>query len=155
MNRPGAALLATLLVAANLAISAQTTTKSSTMMHAKGTFDIKMTAVKDSPFGRQVVEKQYQGDLSGTATGEMLAAMGTVQGSATYVAIEKVSGTLGGKKGEFALHHVGTMSRGKQSLVIEVVPDSGTGELTGLTGTMTIDIKDGKHFYGFDYTIAK
>ena len=109
MNRPGAALLAMLLATASLALSAQTPTRPSTMTHAQGTFDVKITPVKDSPFGRQVVEKQYQGDLAGTATGEMLAAMGTVQGSATYVAIEKVSGTLGGKKGEFALQHMGTM----------------------------------------------
>ena len=125
------------------------------MTHASGRFDVKLIPEKDSPVGRHVIDKQYHGDLQAIGKGEMLSAMGTVAGSGTYVAIEKVSGTLGGKKGDFALHHVGTMTRGKQSLTISVIPDSGTGELTGLTGTMIIDIKDGKHFYGFDYAIIK
>ena len=125
------------------------------MVHASGAFDVTLTPQPDSPTGRQVLDKKYHGDLDATGKGEMLAAMGTVPGSGTYVAIEHVAGTLHGKKGGFALQHLGTMVRGAQSLAINVVPDSGTGELTGLSGTMTIDIKDGKHFYGFDYVVAK
>jgi hypothetical protein len=83
----------------------------------------------------------------------MLAGMGEVKESGAYVAIERVRGTLGGRTGTFAVHHRGVMTRGAQQLVITVVPDSGTGDLAGIAGTMTIDIKDGKHFYTFDYTL--
>jgi hypothetical protein len=99
------------------------------------------------------IDKQFHGDLEATSKGQMLAAGTEVQGSAGYVAIERVSGTLGGRSGTFALQHSGTMTRGEPQLIITVVPDSGTGQLVGLAGTMTITIADGKHQYGFDYTL--
>lgn len=104
--------------------------------------------------GRMVIFKTYEGDLAATARGEMLTAGTAVQGSAGYVAVERVTGTLKGKKGSFALQHSGVMDRGAAQLVITVVPDSGTGELTGLKGKMGIRIEaDGKHFYDFEYTL--
>jgi hypothetical protein len=100
------------------------------------------------------LEKELHGDLEGTSKGQMLAAMSDVKGSGAYVAIERVNGTLDGRKGTFALQHRGIMNRGAPQLLVSVVPDSGTGELVGLEGTMTIEIVDGKHFYEFEYTIA-
>ena len=126
--------------------------------HASGTFDVKITPQKDEgigdqTIGRMSIDKQYHGDLEGTGLGQMLAGMGEVKESGAYVAIERVRGTLHGRIGTFAVHHRGIMTRGAQELVITVVPDSGTEDLTGITGTMTIEIKDGKHFYAFDYTL--
>jgi len=126
------------------------------MTTARGTFDVKLNPQPtDAPIGRMSIDKVFAGDLEGTSKGEMLAAMSAVAGSAGYVALEKVTATLGGKKGEFFLQHNGLMDRGAPSLTVVVVPDSGTGELAGLKGTMTIDVKDKKHFYTFDYSIAK
>ena len=128
--------------------------------HASGTFDVKMTpqAADDKgaapAVGRFSLDKQFHGDLAGTSKGEMLAISGAVVGSAGYVAMEQVTGTLNGRTGTFALQHTGTMTRGAGQLSINVVPDSGTGELTGLSGTMDIKITEGKHFYEFDYTLA-
>jgi hypothetical protein len=122
----------------------------------KGPFDVKMTpqGAATDPVGRFTLDKAYHGDLEATALGEMLAFGTAVKGSAGYVAIEKVTGTLAGRSGTFALQHWGVMDKGTPELRIMVVPDSGTGDLTGLTGTMTIDIQpDGKHFYGFTYTL--
>jgi hypothetical protein len=134
--------------------------KGSTMAtHASGTFDVKIIPQKDegigdSTIGRMSIDKQYHGDLEGSGLGQMLAGMAAeVKDSGAYVAIERVRGTLQGRKGSFAVHHRGLMTRGAQDLVITVIPDSGTEELTGISGTMTIDIRDGKHFYGFDYTL--
>jgi hypothetical protein len=126
--------------------------------HASGTFDVKIKpqadqGVGDPTVGRMSIDKQFHGDLEGTSLGQMLAAMTDVKDSAGYVAIERVKGVLKGRSGTFALQHTGVMNRGVPGLIITVVPDSGTGQLTGLTGTMTIDIVDGKHFYGFDYTL--
>jgi len=120
---------------------------------AKGTFDVKVVpqTEADPSVGRMTIDKEWQGDLLGTSKGQMLAIMTDVKGSAGYVAMEKVTGTLHGRKGTFSLQHSGTMTRGAPQLVISVVPDSGTGALAGLTGTLTIDIRDGKHFYSFDY----
>jgi hypothetical protein len=101
------------------------------------------------------IAKQFQGDLEATSKGQMLTAMTEVTGSAGYVAIERVSGKLHGHSGTFALQHSGSMTRGAPHLTITVVPDSGTGELVGLAGKMTINIVDGKHFYDFEYTLAK
>ena len=129
--------------------------------HANGTFDVvvKPAAPDDkadgSTLGRMSLEKQFHGDLEGTSKGEMLAASTEVKGSAGYVAIERVSGTLQGRKGTFILQHTGTMNRGALQLSITVVPDSGTGELAGLAGQMMIKVTDGKHFYEFDYTLAR
>jgi hypothetical protein len=128
---------------------------------AKGRFEVKMapvdTAQKDEKgIARYSLDKTYHGDLEATGRGEMLASMGDVKGSGTYVAMEIVNGALLGKKGTFALGHIGTMTRGAQNLSINVVPDSGTGELEGLTGKLNITIAaDGKHSYEFEYTIEK
>ncbi len=100
------------------------------------------------------MDKQFHGDLEATSKGQMLATTTDVKGSAGYVALERVSGTLQGRSGTFALQHNGTMTRGEPQLTITVVPDSGTGQLVGLAGTMTIAIAaDGKHSYGFEYTL--
>ena len=124
-------------------------------IRANGTFDVKMTpqATADKDLGRISLDKQFRGDLEGTSTGEMLTAMTAVKESAGYVAIERVTGKLNGRSGTFILQHTGTMDRGKPSLSVTVVPDSGTGELAGLTGTMTIDLGGGKHAYMFEYKI--
>jgi hypothetical protein len=98
-----------------------------------------------------LLDKHFHGDLEADSKGQMLAHMTTVKGSAGYVAMEKVVGSLQGRKGSFVLQHSGIMNRGDATLVLQVVPDSGTEELEGLTGSMTITITDGKHFYGFDY----
>jgi hypothetical protein len=127
---------------------------------ATGTFDVKLTPQgaddksEAAPVGRMTIDKQFHGDLEGTSKGEMLTAMTAVKGSAGYVAIERVTGTLRGRQGTFALQHTGIMNRGAPSLTITVVPDSGTDQLAGLTGKMAIVIADGKHSYEFDYTLA-
>lgn len=100
------------------------------------------------------IDKQFHGDLEATSKGEMLTAGTSVKGSAGYVAIERVSGTLGSRGGTFVLQHTGTMTRGAPQLTITVVPDSGTGQLVGLVGKMGIKIENGKHFYDFEYTLA-
>ena len=128
--------------------------------HAKGTFDVKLTpqatdtAPEGSPLGRLTIDKQFHGDLEGMSKGEMLTAGTTIKNSAGYVAVERVVGTLHGKKGTFTLQHNATMTRGVGALNIIVVPDSGSGELSGISGTMTIEIADGKHYYGFEYSIS-
>jgi hypothetical protein len=129
--------------------------------HASGTFEVKMTpqTQRDQSSGPMVgkfsLDKQFQGDLEGTSKGEMLAVGTAVNGSAGYVAMEQITGTLNGRHGAFALQHAGTMTRGAPQLSVTVVPDSGTGELVGLSGKMTINIIDGKHLYEFDYEIGE
>jgi hypothetical protein len=121
-----------------------------------GPFDVKLTPFTDEVDtipSRFTLDKQFHGDLDATSKGQMLAAGTETQGSAGYVAIEKVSGTLAGKSGSFILQHNGVMNRGQGSLTIEVVPDSGAGDLAGLSGSMQIRIEDGKHFYDLDYTL--
>ena len=126
---------------------------------AAGTFEVKLDKQPladkdaDATLGRLSIDKQFLGDLQATSRGEMLSAMTAVKGSAGYVAIERVSGALGGRTGSFVLQHTGTMTRGTPSLSVTVVPDSGTGDLTGLTGSMTIDVSGGKHSYQFEYTL--
>lgn len=135
------------------------TTGALKMSHAAGAFDVKVTPVaaaagEEPSVGRMTIDKQYHGDLEATGKGQMLTGMSAVEGSGVYVAVERVSGTLGGRKGTFMLHHVGTMERGAPNLSIRVVPDSGTDELVGLKGTMTIEVKEGgKHFYAFEYSL--
>ena len=131
-------------------------------MKATGTFDVKITpqasdlAPEGPNLGRMSVEKQYYGDLNGVAKAEMLTAAGlAVKESASYSAMERVSGTLHGKKGNFALQHTGIMDRGKPNLTITVVPDSATGDLAGLTGRMDIIIEGKQHSYVFEYEIRK
>lgn len=129
--------------------------------HAAGPFDVKITPQTladksaDATLGRMSIDKQYHGDLEATARGEMLTASTTVKGSGVYVAVERVTGTLQGRKGSFALHHTGIMTRNTPELKISVVPDSGTDQLVGITGTMSIKIDNGKHSYEFDYTLPE
>lgn len=125
---------------------------------ASGTFDVKMAPKDmgaDAPVGGMTLDKAFHGDLAGTGKGEMLmASSGSVQDSAGYVAIEKVTGTLHGRSGSFYLQHSGTMTRGAGELTITVIPDTGTGQLLGLTGRMNIIIAPGgQHSYEFDYTL--
>lgn len=128
---------------------------------AKGPFDVKLQALEPynrdegAALGRRSIDKRFHGDLDATSRGEMLSAGGAVQGSAGYVAIERVTGTLHGRRGSFALQHFATMTRGAPHLDIVVVPDSGSGELASLSGTMKIVIAEGgKHSYEFDYELA-
>jgi hypothetical protein len=127
--------------------------------HASGSFE---PGVKPLPadfatapsLGRMTINKQLHGGIEGTSIGQMLTAMSETKGSAGYVAVEMVTGKVDGRTGSFSLIHTGIMDRGKPTLTVTVVPDSGTGELVGLTGTFTITIAaDGKHAYGFDYTL--
>ena len=104
--------------------------------------------------GRMSIDKSFHGELDAKSKGEMLSAMTAVRGSAGYVAIEQVEGTLSGKHGSFVLQHFGVMNKGKDRLILEVVPDSGSGELSGLVGTMMIKIENGQHFYEFEYELA-
>jgi Protein of unknown function (DUF3224) len=128
--------------------------------HASGTFEITMNPQPpyDTTGGvilsRVSISKVFQGDLVGTSSGEMLSAMSPVTTSAGYVAVERVTGTLQGRSGDFVLQHSGTMNRGKPELKVSVVPDTATGDLVGLAGTMVIEIVEGKHLYKFDFTLA-
>jgi hypothetical protein len=124
---------------------------------ATGTFQVKLTPqpdehLADAMIGRLTIDKQFDGDIVGTSKGQMLSGSGSVKGSAAYVAIEKVAGSVAGREGTFMLQHTGIMNRGEPSLTITVVPDSGTNDLTGLSGTLAIIIADGKHSYEFDYS---
>jgi hypothetical protein len=124
-----------------------------------GTFEVKLSPQDqgaDMPVGRMTIDKQFQGDLAGTSKGQMLmASSGTVKDSAGYVAIEKVTGTLNGRRGSFYLQHNGVMTRGVGELRITVIPDSGADQLVGLSGKMNIIIVEGKHSYEFEYTLAE
>lgn len=135
--------------------------KATMTQHAAGSFDVKLTPrAPDDPNAeaavpaRMSIDKQFHGDLEAGSLGQMLSAGTGVRGSAGYVAMERVSGKLHGRSGTFILQHTGTMNCGTPQLSITVVPDSGTAELTGLTGRMTIEIVEGKHLYEFEYTIT-
>ena len=128
--------------------------------HASGPFDVKLAPQKpDNPqaeeakLGRMSLDKEFHGDLEASGKGEMISLMTETQGSAVYVAIERVTGKLHGRTGSFALHHTGIMTRGEPQLTVRVVPDSGSGELTGITGSMNIKIEGKKHYYEFDYSL--
>ena len=125
--------------------------------HATGTFEVKLTPQADGEAGaglaRMTLDKQFHGDLEATSQGQMLSAGTAVQGSAGYVALERVSGALQGRSGTFVLQHHGLMDRGTPHLTITVVPDSGTDQLEGLIGTMSIEIAGGQHSYDFEYTL--
>ena len=129
------------------------------IVHASGTFDVNIAPLalsESAPTdtrGRMSINKQFHGDLEATSIGEMLTAATATSGSAAYAAIEIVSGKLNGRSGSFALQHTGIMNRGVPNLVITVVPDSGTGELLGLSGTLTITVADGKHSWDFAYVL--
>ena len=127
--------------------------------HATGPFDVKIAPLdpafktEDNSLGRMSIDKQYHGDLDATRKGEMLTGGTAIKGSGVYVAVERVAGTLHGRSGTFLLQHSGVMTRGTPHLSITVVADSGTGQLTGLTGTMNVIITDGKHSYDFSYSL--
>lgn len=131
------------------------------MRRATGSFEVSLQPLPntevtaDNLFGRMLLNKKFSGDLEATARGQMLTAMTSVKGSAGYVAIDHVTGELDGRKGSFVLQHSGSMNRGVPTLSIMVVPDTGTGELAGLSGTLSINIIDGKHFYDFIYSIPE
>ncbi len=127
-------------------------------MKVSGTFDVVLNPLTPYAQGeggislaRMSIDKVFHGGLEATSKGEMLSAMTAVQGSAGYVAIEQVKGSLAGKQGSFVLQHFGTAAQGNNRLTLEVVPDSGTDELVSLAGKMTIKIEDGQHFYEFEY----
>jgi hypothetical protein len=127
--------------------------------HASGTFEVKLDPqspedkAEGSSLGRMSIDKQFHGDLEATARGQMLTAVTDVKSSAGYVAIERITGTLHGRSGSFVLQHSGIMTSNSQQQTVTVVPDSGTGELVGLTGKMTGKITDGKHSYDLEYTL--
>jgi Protein of unknown function (DUF3224) len=144
-----------------LAWSSAIAEREAPIVRTSGTFDVKLApqAQDEGPsggsLGRMTIDKQFKGDLEGTSKGEMLTGMTGVKESAGYVAIERVTGTLGGRRGTFMLQHHGLMTRGAQNLTIIVVPDSGTEDLVGLDGKMTIRIDGGKHFYDFEYSLSR
>jgi len=126
--------------------------------HAVGTFEVQLkmlgTHTSDDPtLARMSIDKRFHGDLEGTSRGEMLSAATPVKDSAGYVAMERVTGTVAGRSGSFVLQHSATMTRGVPSLSVTVVPDSGTGELAGLTGALKIIIDSDSHAYEFDYNL--
>ena len=128
--------------------------------HISGLFDVKMSPQaaaenEGASISRMLLDKHFHGDLEAISKGQMLAHMTSVKGSAGYVAIEKVTGTLHGRKGSFVLQHSGTMNRGEATLVLTVIPDSGTQDLEGLSGAMTITVTEGKHYYGFEYSFQE
>jgi hypothetical protein len=129
------------------------------MSRATGTFEVKLAPQPKDDYAdgatlsRLTIDKVFAGDLVGASKGQMLAARTPVEGSAGYVAIELVTGAIAGRRGTFVFQHSGTMSRGTPALTLTVVPDSGTGELTGLAGSMQIIIANGRHSYELDYTL--
>lgn len=154
----GLAALTISLAAADAAAS-PTTSKEAIHMHATGTFDVKITpqaatpGIESAQLGRMIIDKQFHGDLEAASLGEMLSVRTETPGSAGYVALERVTGALQGRKGSFVLQHSGTMKRGAPTLVLTVVPDSGSGELAGLSGSMAIVIDHGQHSYTLDYQL--
>lgn len=142
-------------------VSSKVKKETKRMTHASGEFEVKMTPQPPddksggAAVGRYSVDKKFHGDLEGTSKADMLAVRTAVEGSAGYVAMEQVTGTLNGRSGSFALQHSGTMTRGTPQLSVTVVPDSGTGQLKGLEGKMTIKIDGSKHSYDFEYTLAE
>jgi hypothetical protein len=166
--RPGVAAvclsLASLALAqtqAHAPVSNPAKKEAATTTHATGTFEVKITPqspddkAEDTPIGRMSIVKQFHGDLEAVSKGQMMAAMTAVKGSAGYVAMERVSGTLNGRTGTFLLQHTGTAARGELQLTVMVVPDSGTDQLAGLSGKMAIVAADGKHSYDFEYRLAE
>jgi uncharacterized protein DUF3224 len=133
-------------------------TKTTMTQHATGTFEVKLTPqddkTSDASMGRMTFEKQWQGEMQGTSTGQMLTGGDVKTGSAGYVAMEKFTGSVKGRKGTLIFQHSATMTSGKGDLTITVVPSSGTEDLKGISGRLTINIENGKHFYDFEYSIA-
>lgn len=125
--------------------------------HAQGEFEVKLTPLNGppDPIGAMSIAKTFRGGLEATSTGQMLAVRTPVEGSAGYVAMERVTGSLDGRQGSFALQHTGTMARNASSLSVTVVPDSGTEALAGLSGSMEIVVTGGRHTYDFRYTLPR
>ncbi|MGD9092142.1 MAG: DUF3224 domain-containing protein [Anaerolineales bacterium] len=130
-------------------------------MQASGEFEVTLEPLDSYALGseginlsRMSIRKTFRGDLEGKSHGEMLSVTTSIQGSAGYVAIEQVEGILLGKSGTFVLQHFGIMSHGENQLILEVVPDSGTGQLVSLSGKMTFIIEDSQHMYEFDYSLG-
>ncbi len=129
-------------------------------MRASGSFEVKLVpqapaqGIEAANLGRMTIDKQFHGELDAHSLGEMIAAGTEVSGSAGYVAMERVTGSLHGRSGSFVLQHSATMTRGEPQLSVTVVPDSGTGELVGLAGSMQIQVEDGRHAYTFEYRLA-
>jgi hypothetical protein len=151
--------LAGLAVCARVNVRASEPTQKEATMTARGTFDVKVTQQPQDdgaggPFSRLFLDKQFHGDLKAASKGQMLAAGTAVEGSGGYVALELVTGILNGKRGSFILQHKGTMRKGVYVMHVTVVPDSGTDELVGIDGAMTIIIQGGKHSYEFEYTLG-
>jgi len=134
-------------------------TEMSMSMHARGTFEVQIAPLPADAYGdattlgRMTIDKQFSGDLVGTGKGQMLTGMGTVKGSAAYSAIERVTGTMAGRHGSFVLQHTGIMAKGEQSLVITIVPDSGTEGFAGISGTLAIIIEGKTHSYDLEYSL--
>jgi hypothetical protein len=130
-------------------------------MHARGTFEVNIIPqppeekAEGLTLGRMLFDKHFHGDLEAESKGQMLTGMTEVKGSGAYVAMERVSGVLHGRRGSFLLYHVGTMNRGAPELSVTVVPDSGTGDLSGISGTLEIIVAAGKHSYDFAYTFPE
>jgi hypothetical protein len=125
---------------------------------AKGPFDVTVTPQEvppDAPVARMLLYKEFHGELEAVARGEMLAASEALTGAAAYVAIDRVTGTLHDRSGSFLIAHRGTMNADGQKLEIIIVPGSGTGQLTGITGTLGIRIEEKKHFYDVEYELPR
>lgn len=157
-RRAGAVILVGLIAAVSVPAQSRSPKETLVSNHASGPFDVKVIPQDDKSddplLARMTLDKQYHGDLDGTGKGQMLTASTDVKGSGAYVAIEKVTGTLNGRAGTFVLQHSGTMTNNAPQLTITVVPDSGTGELKGISGKMTIIVAaGGKHSYDFGYTL--
>ena len=140
-------------------IETETVEENPIPMRAKGTFEVQLgplatyNQAADAKIGRLSIDKTFVGDIDGSSQGEMLTGGSPAEGSAGYVAIERVTGTVHGLSGSFLLQHSGTMTPSSQRSTITVVPGSGTGELAGIAGTFAIEIEDGKHLYDFEYTL--
>lgn len=170
INRGSTKFLVTFSILLGLSVTTQAQTRSSShikkpketpkMLQAHGTFEVNVIPQKadnreaeTAQLGRMSIDKKFSGELEATSTGEMLTVGTDVEGSGGYVAIERVNGTLNGKAGSFVLQHLGTMTKSGFSMKVTVLPDSGTGQLAGITGTMIITIEKGKHFYAFEYAL--
>jgi hypothetical protein len=151
--------LAGLAISARADAGASESIQKEVTMTARGMFEVKVTPQPQDDnaggrFDRLFIDKQFHGELEAVSKGQMLAARTAVEGSGAYVALESVTGRLNGRRGTFILQHRGTMSKGVYMMHVTVVPDSGTDELAGIAGTMTIIIEGSKHSYSFDYTLG-
>lgn len=149
-------LILFLVACAMLPIGVAAQVKESAMHHARGTFTVKIVPLTPAPaegLGRFSIDKEIHGDLEATTKGEMFSGGDPKAGAAGYVAIEVVTGTLGGKHGSFALQQMATMSAAGMEMKVVVVPGSGTGELKGISGTFVITIAEGKHSFDLEYEL--